>query len=256
MIRRPILSLAIATPLALLAVALVTATVTGWLATPQETKRELRYTSVVPLRSRAVQRAELLVRVRTDRLRGAQLRATEALLEDGTAHLERVRDEFERQCVWEHTEIDGRVTRTRFPFSCERPVRSTSRRVTSSAYYSPEPAQTRYATGSLEGDAHLNGNGVRTADGTAPAHGVLAAPSSYPFGTALHLEGYGLGRVHDRGGSIVSRGEVDRIDLWMGRGDEGLRRALDWGMREHVATVFVEGATHDIERVVDLTLDG
>jgi len=256
MIRRATLTIATATPLAFLAAAVVYATVAGWIERPAEGGRELRYTSVVQLRSRAVQRAEHQVHVRAGRLQRAHLRAQQTLLDDGAAHLERTRAEFERQCVWEHTEIDGRVTRTRFPFPCERPVRSAARRVTTSAYYSPEPDQARYATGTLAGDARLNGPGVRPAAGTAPAHGVLAAPPAYPFGTALHVDGYGLGRVHDRGGAIVRTGGSDRLDLWMGRGDEGLRRALSWGIRDHVATVFVEGAAADIERVVDLTLDG
>lgn len=49
------------------------------------------------------------------------------------------------------------------------------------------------------------------------------------------MEGLGTGTVDDRGGAIVKAGERgydhDRLDVWMGRGDEGLARALAWGKR-------------------------
>jgi 3D (Asp-Asp-Asp) domain-containing protein len=65
---------------------------------------------------------------------------------------------------------------------------------------------------------------------------MLAAPKHYEFGTVIHLEGLGTGTVDDRGGAIVKAGERgyehDRIDVWMGYGDEGLRKALAWGKRK------------------------
>ncbi|MDQ1344094.1 MAG: hypothetical protein QG650_814 [Patescibacteria group bacterium] len=64
---------------------------------------------------------------------------------------------------------------------------------------------------------------------------MLAAPKHYGFGTAIELEGLGVGTVNDRGGAIVKAGErgqqFDRIDVWMGQGEDGLRRALAWGRR-------------------------
>lgn len=107
-----------------------------------------------------------------------------------------------------------------------------------SAYYSPLPGQTRYATGSYEGDIRLNGNGTNGADGTEVYPGMVAAPSKYAFGTKLYIPGIGQTTIHDRGGAIVSsdgpdsRGYAyDRLDIWMGHGDEGLTRALQWGKR-------------------------
>ena len=44
---------------------------------------------------------------------------------------------------------------------------SYTKTFTISAYYSPLPDQSRYVTGSYEGDIRLNGSGVRSADGTA-----------------------------------------------------------------------------------------
>lgn len=110
-----------------------------------------------------------------------------------------------------------------------------------SAYYSPIPCQSRYATGSLEGDIRLNGSGVNSADGTPVYAGMIAAPKAYAFGTKMHIPGLGTGAVHDRGGAIVSGGGAggyDRLDIWMGWGDKGLTRALNWGKRTVDVTVY------------------
>ncbi len=113
---------------------------------------------------------------------------------------------------------------------------------TISAYYSPLPGQERYVTGSYEGDIRLNGSGVNSADGTPVYPGMIAAPSSYPFGTKMNIPGVGMVAVHDRGGAIVHAGErghsYDRLDIWMGYGDKGLSRALNWGKRSVEVTVY------------------
>lgn len=113
---------------------------------------------------------------------------------------------------------------------------------TISAYYSPLPGQTRYATGSYEGDIRLNGSGVRSADGTPVYPGMIAAPPKYPFGTKMNIPGVGTVSVHDRGGAIVAAGQrgqaYDRLDVWMGYGDTGLTRALNWGKRNVNVTVY------------------
>lgn len=103
------------------------------------------------------------------------------------------------------------------------------------AYYSPLQGQNHYVTGSYEGDIYLNGNGTNGADGTEVYPGMVAAPKTYAFGTKMYIPGIGLVAVHDRGGAIKSAGErgnaYDRLDIWMGSGDEGLSRALSWGKR-------------------------
>lgn len=110
-------------------------------------------------------------------------------------------------------------------------------------YYSPLPNQSRYVRGSYEADVRLNGKGTNGADGTQVYPGMLAAPKTYPFGTSLFIPGLGVGTVHDRGGAIVPAGQrnqaYDRIDVWMGSGEEGLARALSWGFR------IVEGVLYD-----------
>ncbi len=100
-----------------------------------------------------------------------------------------------------------------------------------SAYYSPLPNQTFYMRGSYEADLRLNGRGTNGADGTQVYIGMLAAPRTYPFGTRIRIPGLGVGEVHDRGGAILAKRNYDRIDVWMGHGEDGLSRALNWGMR-------------------------
>ena len=100
-----------------------------------------------------------------------------------------------------------------------------------SAYYSPLPNQSFYMRGSYEADIRLNGRGTNGADGTQVYIGMLAAPRTYPFGTRISIPGLGVGEVHDRGGAILAKRNYDRIDVWMGHGEEGLARALNWGMR-------------------------
>ena len=114
-----------------------------------------------------------------------------------------------------------------------------------SAYYSPLPGQAKYVTGSYQGDIRLNGRGTNGADGTPVYAGMVAAPRSYPFGTKLYIPGVGVTGIHDRGGAIVEGvGDAgggpkhDRLDLWMGFGDKGLRRALNWGLRTVEVTVY------------------
>lgn len=130
---------------------------------------------------------------------------------------------------------------------------------TISAYYSPLPNQERYATGSYEKDIILNGRGVRAADGTPVYEGMLAAPKKYAFGTKIYIPTLGLGTVHDRGGAIVEAGKrnekFDRIDVWMGYGDEGLRRALNWGKKNIEGIVYNSGISTNYNEinVVDLS---
>jgi peptidoglycan hydrolase-like protein with peptidoglycan-binding domain/3D (Asp-Asp-Asp) domain-containing protein len=131
-----------------------------------------------------------------------------------------------------------------------------SKTFTISAYYSPLPCQNKYTTGSYEGDIRLNGSGVRGADGTPVYPGMIAAPKSYPFGTKMYIPSIGIVAVHDRGGAIVASsgadGLYDRLDIWMGYGDEGLKRALNWGKRNVEVTVY--GINENV--IEDIYLDG
>lgn len=123
-----------------------------------------------------------------------------------------------------------------------------------SAYYSPVPGQEKYVTGSYEGDIYLNGGGVQGADGTPVYPGMIAAPKSYAFGTKMNIPGVGIVAVHDRGGAIVEAGvkghEHDRLDIWMGYGDKGLTRALNWGKRTVQCIVY--GVTDNVQESIYL----
>ncbi len=109
---------------------------------------------------------------------------------------------------------------------------------TLTAYYSPEPTQCCYVQGSYEADVTLNGGGIHGADGTPVYPGMAAAPSQYPYGTRINLPGVGIITVHDRGGAIVTGEKAHRLDIWMGSGEEGLARALAFGVRHVHGTVY------------------
>ncbi len=133
-------------------------------------------------------------------------------------------------------------------------VSGEKRTFTITGYYSPLPNQSYYVTGSYAGDIRLNGRGIRGADGTGVYPGMIAAPYSYPFGTKICIPNFGCGTVHDRGGAIVEKGKRqlakhDRLDLWMGYGDEGLRRALAWGVPHLECEMF--GADAPVEDSVN-----
>lgn len=122
-----------------------------------------------------------------------------------------------------------------------------SRMFTITGYYSPLPSQPYFLTGSYESEIRLNGRGKFGADGTPVYPGMIAAPKTYAFGTKICLPSFGCGTVHDRGGAIVEKGKRnlakhDRLDLWLGYGEEGLRRALSWGVQHMKGTLYDKNA--------------
>jgi peptidoglycan hydrolase-like protein with peptidoglycan-binding domain/3D (Asp-Asp-Asp) domain-containing protein len=117
------------------------------------------------------------------------------------------------------------------------------------AYYSPLPDQCCYVKGSFEADKILNGNGTHGADGTPVYPGMLAAPKSYPFGTRIELPGLGIMTVHDRGGAIQEWDDSHRLDVWAGAGEEGLARALEFGVKRIRGTVYPKGSPAPAENI-------
>lgn len=119
------------------------------------------------------------------------------------------------------------------------------------AYYSPLPGQCCYFRGNYEEEIMFNGKGTNGADGTDVYPGMIAAPPEYSFGTVIELPSIGVvGTVHDRGSRIIEWGEdLHRIDLWMGEGEEGLARALAWGVRRVQGTVYPQGSEAPSERM-------
>lgn len=119
------------------------------------------------------------------------------------------------------------------------------------AYYSPLPDQKHYLTGNYEDEMILNGRWIAGASGKPVFSWMLAAPKKYGFGTKIYLKGLGVWTVEDRGGAIVPAGmrgySYDRIDVWMGYGDEGLRRALYWGKRKVYWHVVSSNTKSDLD---------
>lgn len=112
-------------------------------------------------------------------------------------------------------------------------------------YYSPLPGQCCYVRGGYEADKVLNGEGERGADGTKVYPGMAAASASFAFNTRIRLA-VGTVEVHDRGGAIQELdGGVQRLDIWMGYGEEGLARALAFGVRHMKGTVYPVGGAQD-----------
>ncbi|MBM9615996.1 3D domain-containing protein [Desulfobulbus rhabdoformis] len=61
--------------------------------------------------------------------------------------------------------------------------------------------------------------------------GTIAADTKYyPFGTRMYVEGYGWGRVEDRGGAIKG---PNRIDLFF----DSHQEALGWGRTKKVVRI-------------------
>jgi len=88
-----------------------------------------------------------------------------------------------------------------------------------------------YAGGALAGKRKKVGI---CADGTKARGGTIAADTRYySFGRRMYVPGYGYGTVHDRGKGIQG---AARLDVFF----KSHRRALRWGRRSVVVTVFDE----------------
>lgn len=104
------------------------------------------------------------------------------------------------------------------------------------AYYSPLPDQKVYLRWSYEADIKLNWAWIAWASWKKVFPGMLAAPKSYSFGTKIFLEWFWVWEVSDRWWAIISidnwESKIDRIDIWMWKWEEWLKRALQWGKRK------------------------
>ncbi len=86
-----------------------------------------------------------------------------------------------------------------------------------------------FASGPLKGKPKRVGI---TASGTRARPGTIAADTSrYPFGTVMYIDGYGYGRVEDRGGAI----QGDHIDLYF----RSHADALVWGSRRKKVRIWL-----------------
>lgn len=103
------------------------------------------------------------------------------------------------------------------------------------AYYSPQSGQAFYYKENFQDEITLNGEWYTGASGRAVFNGMLAWPATYSFWSIIYFPELGIGEIADRGWAIVlswERGQgADRIDVWMGKGEEWLIRALTFGKK-------------------------
>lgn len=102
------------------------------------------------------------------------------------------------------------------------------KKVVATAYYMPLKNQKRYLHGSFREEVEMNGNGLTFTEEMATIGTIAADLKIFPIDTVLFIPDYGIGIVKDIGSRI--RGK--RIDLYMGKGDKGLKKAVDWGKRK------------------------
>jgi 3D (Asp-Asp-Asp) domain-containing protein len=121
-----------------------------------------------------------------------------------------------------------------------RPINKNTRTVklVVTAYYKPLPKQKKYATGSYRGDLRLNGTG-RTFSEKEVVEGYAAADLTVlPQGTLVSIPGHGIVQVEDTGGDIKGK----RLDIFMGSGEIGLARAIEWGRKSLKAEIVKWGS--------------
>ena len=86
-----------------------------------------------------------------------------------------------------------------------------------------------YSSGPLKGKIKKVGI---TASGTRARKGTIAADTRiYPFGTIMYIDGYGYGRVEDRGGAIKG----GHIDLYF----HTHQQAVEWGRKRKKVKVWL-----------------
>ncbi len=73
-----------------------------------------------------------------------------------------------------------------------------------------------------------------TASGVPAVGKIVAAPPNMPFGTKLHVPGYGICEVWDRGAAITG----NKLDILMPTHQE----ALNWGRQMLMVKVRMESA--------------
>jgi len=85
-----------------------------------------------------------------------------------------------------------------------------------------------YSYGPMKGKPKKVG---QTASGTQARRGTIAADTRlYPFGTVMYIEGYGYGKVEDRGGAIKGQ----HVDLFFRTHGQ----ALEWGRKPVAVKVW------------------
>ena len=107
-----------------------------------------------------------------------------------------------------------------------------------SAYYSPIWGQKFYYRWNFYQEKRLNGQWIRWASWKRVFNGMLAAGKKYKFWTKIYFPWLWVGQVEDRWSAIVHAGQrwqkYDRIDIWVGKWDKALMRALSFGKQVRI----------------------
>lgn len=104
------------------------------------------------------------------------------------------------------------------------------------AYYKPLPGQRKFFTGSYRRDLRMNGTGETFSGDEAMVGHVAADLDMFPLGTILRIPGYGLAVVKDKGSLIRD----NRLDVFMGEGDHGLKKSIEWGRKKNITIDVLE----------------
>lgn len=120
------------------------------------------------------------------------------------------------------------------------------------SYYSPITGQEAYYRGNEKDEKILNGNGTHGASWRAVFNWMLAAPWNYTFGTKIYFPNYGVGQVEDRWWAILEKwarwdATETRIDIYAGKWDPGLQRALSFGVQYEYGYVCPDGVIPDAD---------
>lgn len=114
------------------------------------------------------------------------------------------------------------------------------------AYYSPLLWQDLYYKPTYEEEIRLNGRWTNWASWAPVFNGMIAAPKSYAFGTRIRFPWWGVWQVEDRWQAIVHKWERsqphDRVDIWVWKWEEWLRRALSFWV-QYIEGFVCEGDT-------------
>lgn len=122
----------------------------------------------------------------------------------------------------------------KFFLEARKPPEIKTIEVIATAYYKPLKSQNRFFLGNYKKDLKMNGNGITYTGEKAEIGTVAADLEVFPLETRLFIPGYGWGVVQD----IGSRIKGNRVDLYMGEGKVGLKRAIEWGEKRVVIRVF------------------
>lgn len=113
-------------------------------------------------------------------------------------------------------------------FFFQKEIKIKEVEVIATAYYKPLKNQKKFYLGNYKKETKMNGRGITYSGKKAKIGTVAADLTIFPLGTEMFIPGYGFGVVEDVGRKIKG----NRIDVFIGYGQEGLEKALFWGKRK------------------------